>query len=194
MSLGTLAACGWMAGLGLLAIAAPCHAARVDANSLKAAFLRHIATLSVPADAPSSTSDTYVIGVLGSDPNGVMKPIEERVDSADPLLVEGRQIRIVYLDSTSGPGVDSLRGCDMLFLSEDSRELWDQVAPLIDTVPIVTVGEFSGFAEQGGMIEYFVDARRSQVRMRVNRSAAKRAGISLSSRLLALNTVIIVPD
>lgn len=191
----TLAACRWMLpAVGLLLLSNPCRADRIDPNSLKAAFLRHIATLSAPVQEPRDIGIRYVIGVLGSDPNGVMAPIEERMISSEPLLVEGRRIAITYLDPAADNAVESLSACDMLFLSEDSRDLWALAAPLVATLPIVTVGEFTGFAEQGGMIEYFIDARRGQVRMRVNRTAAKRAGISFSSRLLTLNSVIMIPD
>ena len=50
--------------------------------------------------------------------------------------------------------------------------------------PTLTVGEYPGFIEQGGMIAFFLNG--GNVRFTINPAAAERAGLRISARLLEL--------
>ena len=53
---------------------------------------------------------------------------------------------------------------------------------------MLTVGEADHFARRGGMIGFFLEDNR--VRLEVNRGAAERAGLRLSSKLLAVARLV----
>jgi hypothetical protein len=58
------------------------------------------------------------------------------------------------------------------------------ILEVIQKLPILTVSDMPHFVARGGMIEFV--AQPSNVRFEVNRAAAERAGLSLSSELLKL--------
>lgn len=165
-----------------------------------AAYLRHIAALTTwPGEA--APDRPIVIGVVGEDPHQVMRPIRARIGEAG-LVAQGRPIQVVdlHLDRVfADADVEGLRtrlqDCDLLFLSIDAEATWARIEPLIGAMPVVTVSEMTGFARRGGMVEYFIDLDSGKVRMIVNLETMKRAGVLLSARLLALESVIVLrPD
>jgi hypothetical protein len=173
------------------------HPADMQAADVMAAYLRYIAALSswpaetMPAD--DSAGQPILIGVVGEDPNGVMIPIRTRVESEEGLLAQNRPIGIVDLKS---PAEDSgvLASCALLFLSEDAGDEWQQIQTIVDSKTIITVSELEGFARQGGMVEFFIDRRTSKVRMKINLPAVQEAGITISARILALESVIVLGE
>ena len=54
----------------------------------------------------------------------------------------------------------------------------------VDTLPVLTVGESPDFLAQGGIINFVLDGGR--VRFEINQTAAERAQLRISSRLLQL--------
>ena len=160
---------------------------------VKSAYLKNIASHTTwPPQKVGDKQQPIVIGVLGADPNGVILPMRERLDD---LLAQGRRLQLIELDAPSSDPdglVAELRGCHLLFLSEDGAGYWARIKPLIDTMPIVTISEFKSFAKQGGMIEYFIDSRAGRVRMIVNTVAVKQAGLVLSARFLGLKRAVVI--
>ena len=61
-------------------------------------------------------------------------------------------------------------------------------AGLAEFVPILTLGETNGFCETGGVVQFVM--RQRKVRFRINVTAAERAGLKISSRLLDLAEVV----
>lgn len=183
---------------GVLVLTAPVFslAGAVDetrAAAVMAAYLRHIAALTT---WPREGRGPIVIGVLGTDPNGVMGPIRSRIAGSERLIAQGRPVHVLDLkvaaDSDDMPvGLDA---CDLLFLSEDAADHWAHIEATVRSRPIVTVSEMSGFAERGGMVEYFIDLGTGKVRLIVNLESMKRAGVTLSARLLALESVIVLRE
>jgi hypothetical protein len=54
--------------------------------------------------------------------------------------------------------------------------------------PALTVGEAPGFCHDGGMIAFRLE--NSNVKLEINPDAAQRAGLKISSKLLALASVV----
>ena len=177
--------------------------AELPAADVMAAYLRYIAALSSwPAEATLGDDTApdvdrpILIGVVGGDPNGVMVPIRTRVDSEEGLLAQNRPIRIVDLKFPAADGEDHdlLASCAVLYLSEDAGGEWQRIQTVVDSRPIITVSELEGFAEQGGMVEFFIDRRSSKVRMKINLPAVQEAGITISARILSLDSVIVLGE
>jgi hypothetical protein len=77
-------------------------------------------------------------------------------------------------------------GCDVIFTPRTSNiPAYLQAAA---GMPILTVGETPRYIEQGGIINFFVE--NGKVRFEINRTAAERAGLRISSRLLQLAKII----
>jgi hypothetical protein len=180
--------------LGQVAHSAEFGAAR--AAAVKAAYLRYIAEYTSWPEAADATQP-IVIGLLGSDPNGVAALLRTRAESAEGLRAQGRPLKLIDLELTTARGDDALAmtrlmQCDLLFLSEDGEHHWQQVQDVIGTRAIVTVGEVSGFAARRGMIEFVIDRDAGRVRMHINIDAVKRAELNLSARLLGLKEGVII--
>jgi hypothetical protein len=77
-------------------------------------------------------------------------------------------------------------GCDVIFTPRTSNiPAYLQGAA---GMPILTVGETPRFIEQGGIVNFFLE--NGKVRFEINRSAAQRAGLRISSRLLQLAKIV----
>ncbi len=55
-------------------------------------------------------------------------------------------------------------------------------------MPILTVGEHEQFARNGGIINFVL--KNDNVRLEIDLAAAKKAGVTISSRLLAVADVV----
>lgn len=77
-------------------------------------------------------------------------------------------------------------GCDVIFTPRTSNiPAYLQGAA---GMPILTVGETPRFIEQGGIVNFFLE--NGKVRFEINRNAAERAGLRISSRLLQLAKIV----
>lgn len=109
------------------------------------------------------------------EPNPFGTELEQLV-RGDTL--HGRPFAVRYI-----AGAEDLPGCHLLFIQSGA----DATPALLKATaarPILTVGEWEGFLEQGGMIVLRVVDRR--VRFEVNRTSAEKAGLRISSQLLSL--------
>jgi hypothetical protein len=185
------------AALLALMLAGTCASAvavdRVRAADVMAAYLRYIAELTTwPDQGGDAAGQPIRVGVIGQDPNGVMDTIRARNRSEDKLEAQGRPVRLLNLNPGDDP--KTLTSCNLLFLSQGAEQDWERIRPIVDRLPIVTVSELEGFADQGGMIEYFIERRSGKVRMKVNLTAMRAAGITFSARFLALKAVLVVGE
>jgi len=53
---------------------------------------------------------------------------------------------------------------------------------------VLLVGEESGFAKQGAVVNFFIESNR--VRFEINTEAARRAQLKISSKLLSLAKIV----
>jgi len=187
----------WAALLGLLLACSDAHGAEIDpakAAAVIAAYVRHIAALTEWPEADADTNGPIRIGVFGDDPNGVMAPIRARTESPGGLSAQGRPIKLLSLapPDTDHADLDLALTCAMLFFAEDAGPTWDRLRPAVAERPIVTLSEMTGFADRGGMIEFAIDVGSGKVQIKVNLESMRAAGITLSARFLALDSVILV--
>jgi len=148
---------------------------------IKAAFLYHFAKfVEWPARALPGPSDALSLCILGRDPFG-------------PLLDEtlaGKTIQGRPLAITRHETLPPAQTCHMLFISASKQHLLEKKLAALAGAPVLTIGDTEQFASRGGMIELYLDD--NTVRFKINRRAAKDAGLTISSHLLKLATL--VPD
>jgi hypothetical protein len=97
--------------------------------------------------------------------------------------IGGRPIAIREIGAT-----DDFSPCQILFVSDSESSRMRQILEKAGAWPILTVGEDAAFAQNGGIIEFVL--KNGNVRLEIDLSAAKKAGLSISSRLLAVADVV----
>jgi hypothetical protein len=105
------------------------------------------------------------------------QPIDEEL-----ALLQGRKIDAHTVEVRTQVPVNEWHGCHMLFIGAGDRT--EATLRTLGTLPVLTVGDQSGFVQAGGMIALRVED--SRVRFDVNLGAAQRAGLTLNSQMLKL--------
>jgi hypothetical protein len=121
--------------------------------------------------------DTLHVCVLGDDPFGpALTAIEGKIAGNRKILIK----------RNASP--ENIRGCEMIFISASEEDHLHQILKAINGMPALTIGDTDGFAEQGVMINFYMDNRT--VRFEINQQAAKRAGLLISSYLLKIARLV----
>jgi hypothetical protein len=143
---------------------------------LKAAFLFNFAKF---IDWPPGNSQSpFAICVLGNDPFGN--------DLNDDL--QGKMIGNQHLEIRRFKDKLEARRCRMVFVSSSESAHLADIFESLRGGNVLTVGDTSGFAEAGGVIEFTLED--SRVRFTINTDAANRSGLTFSSKLLALAKLV----
>jgi hypothetical protein len=149
---------------------------------VKAAFLYNFARfVEWPPDALGSPGDPFVVAVLGRDPFG---PVLD--ETLAGKTIAGRRVEVRRTDRVA----DALEA-EIVFVCASERANVPAILKALDKPGLLTVGDSEGFAEQGGAINFVVQARK--VRFEINPARAERAGLKMSSQLLKLATLVAGP-
>jgi YfiR/HmsC-like len=81
-----------------------------------------------------------------------------------------------------------LTGCKIVFVSAAESPRISEILARFRSNGALLVGESEGFAAAGGAIQFVLDQNR--VRFAINPDAADRAGLKISSKLLALASIV----
>lgn len=142
---------------------------------LKAAFLYNFAAFT---DWPSDAGAAINLCVVGNDPFGKeLDPLRGKALGSRTLAVHNR------------PATDSLHGCQMVFIAPSAI---GQLPRLLDNVrgrPVLTVADSADAARQGVALNMTV--HNGRIAFEANLTAARGAGLDLSSKLLRLATEVI---
>lgn len=148
----------------------------VTEYDVKAAFLLNfLKFVEWPPAEEGHQRTSFSICILGEDPFGpsIDRIVEGETVNNRPVLV--RRVRVLR------------EPCEVLFVSGSER---DVPAVLSELPPgTLTVGEAPEFLQDGGMINFVIDDRR--VRFDINRGAAERASLRISSRLLSVARTVL---
>jgi hypothetical protein len=150
---------------------------------LKVAFLYNFAKfVEWPSDSFRSPAAPFAICVVGRDP---FSPDIENELRARP--VGGHPVEFLSLKQADG-----LNSCHIVFIPVTQKSQAAGIVRGLKGSTVLTVGEFEGFAVKGGMINFTIEG--GNVRFEINRLAADRAGLKISSKLLSLAKVVTEQD
>lgn len=150
---------------------------------VKAIFLfNFIQFVQWPAATFARPDSPILIGVLGYDPFG---PALEAVINGE--TVHKRPLHVIRSHHWQ-----DLQQCHLVFVSPSERQHVDTVLRAFSTRPVLTVSEVPGFAERGGVINFFFEGRK--IRFEINLSAARRHDLKMSAQLLNLARIIGSPS
>jgi hypothetical protein len=140
---------------------------------LKAVFLFNFTQfVEWPPSAFNDSHSPVTICVLGNDPFGTY--LDEAVQEEK---VNGRSLVVARLSQS-----DDVSGCHVLFISRSEAAHLKQLLKQLNGQRVLTVSDIEGFAEQGGVIGFFT--LENKIRLRINMASAKRADLTISSKLL----------
>ena len=167
-----------MVACSVLTYAAPAAEPIVDEYQVKAAFLFNFAKfVEWPNEAFSDPNAPLVITVFGEDPfNGSLEAVKGK-------LVNNRKLTIRRVKD-----IQEIGKSNVLFVSPSARKELARILEALQGQNVLTVGEDGAFTQYGGIINFVKEDNR--VRFEVNVTAAERAGLKISSRLLALARIV----
>lgn len=169
----------WLLGVFFFATLAKAEAAPSE-YEVKAELISNFPQfVDWPNGILSSPDVPLVIGVIGRDPFG--RALDQLVKQA---AATSRKLMVRRLRTSEGA-----KGCHILFISPSERANLPQILRSIGVQPVLTVGDFEGFAQRGGMIELFKDPE-GKIRLRINLEAAKKMDLSTSAKLLLVADVV----
>ena len=152
----------------------------VEEYQAKSALIYNFAKfVTWPEDTFKESSSPFVFAVLGENPFG------DALGIIAGKSIHGRQVEIRHCEE-----IRQLIPCQILFCSvSDLKNIFKKRPKFIAENHTLTVGDKDGFANEGGMLSLiFVD---EHLGFNINDAAARDAGISISSNLLKLATVVI---
>ncbi len=142
---------------------------------VKAAFLSSFAQFTKwPSGTFSDAGAPFVIGILGDNPFG----------GSLEGIIQGRAVFGRRVVIRRGRKADDMRGCQIVYVARSERGRLAEIIASLKGNAILTVGETEQFTRHGGVIGFKMEG--DKVRFDINASAAQRAGLQISSRLLKL--------
>jgi len=165
----------------LIASPAPVQAAEDNPSEyqLKAAFVYNFAKfIDWPPAAFSGPQSPFTICILGADPFGSV------IDDA----LRGKTVADHPVVVRRAKDIASARHCEIVFVSASEKERLPEILQGLRGANVLVVGDFQGFAAGGGAIE--LTLQDSRIRFAINPGAADNAGLRISSKLLALATIV----
>jgi len=153
--------------------------AATEASKIKAAFIEKLTRfIEWPTDQSSPKDQSFSICIIGKDTlDGALDQL------AEITQVKGKPLAIHYLRR-----VEDINNCNALFISATMSSQLPAVLKHIKQRPILTIGDTTGYAAQGVMVNFFVD--KGRLRFEINSQAANEAGIMVGSRVLKLARIV----
>jgi YfiR/HmsC-like len=156
-----------------------CAAQVFNEYQVKAAFLNTLTRfVEWPAQSFSGPSAELVICILGTDPFGNYLD-----DAVRGKVVEGHPLAVRRLADRPAAGE-----CHILFIAASEPARMRSLLTSLPAPRLLTVGDTVDFAAQGGIVGLRLEG--DHIGLIVNLTAADRAKLKVSSRVLSLATVI----
>jgi len=151
----------------------------VDEYKLKAAMLYHLTQfVEWPELVHPDHRAPILLCILGQD------PLADSLASVIPREFSGISTVLVrHLQNER-----EIPGCQILYISTSERKTAGHILSTLRGSGVLTVGEMTQFAAHGGMIQFSIEDQH--VRFDINLDAASRAGLKISSKLLALAQIV----
>ena len=148
--------------------------AEVQEQQLKVVYVYNFAKfITWPEGQFRDEQAPVVVGIYGENPYA---------DSWDVIRgkqVGGRNIMVrKNIDSTEFSDIH------ILFISRSEKRRLTLILQKLIGLPVLTVSDMDDFTERGGMIQLFQEG--GKIRFKINTTAAKKANLIISSKLLNL--------
>jgi hypothetical protein len=154
------------------------QSSKPTAYDVKAAYLYNFGHfVAWPADF-AAKNNSFTVCVLGQDPFGGVLDATLAGETIAAKKVAAKRI------STPQESGD----CQILFLSSTEGARLNKIMEALNNQPVLTVSDMPQFSRRGGMIQFVFEGNK--VRFEVNLAAVQHSGLTLSSELLKVATVV----
>ena len=109
--------------------------------------------------------------------------VQQAFASIDSKAVGNQTLKIINLSRLS-----NFEQCHVLYISELKQNVLLQVFVEVKTHPLLTIGEGSNFAVQGGMVG--LENMDGKITLHVNLPVVQESNLTISARLLKLAKII----
>ena len=148
---------------------------------VKAAFLVSFPKyVDWPATAFADTNSPITVAVFGDD--NVAAEIGNMVERGK--IISGHPLALKRITNPEQIGAD----CQIVFIAGSERQRMPAILERVKGLGILTVGESDEFLEKGGIINLV--RRERKIRLQVNLTAAQKADLKISSRLLMVADMV----
>ena len=144
---------------------------------LKAGFLFNFAKF-VHWPTNNLATNEFRIGVLG---RSKAYPVLDAALAGK--TIENRIVKVMQVRNTN-----EAVNCQMLFVPRAASEKSQKISQEVSLLPILTVGEETGFATRGGCINLV--PRQQSIRFEINLKACEKAGLKVSAKLASMATLV----
>jgi hypothetical protein len=153
--------------------------ARPTEYQVKAAYLSKFGKfVEYPPSVRPLPDDKFYVCIIGRDPFGAVLDTAVQGETVGRAAVAARRIT----------RIEDAPGCRVLFISASEDAKLKAILAGLRQAPLLTVSDLPDFTRRGGMIRFVIEGNR--VRFDVNLTAARAAGLNLSSDLLQLAVAI----
>jgi hypothetical protein len=144
---------------------------------VKAAFLYNFSRFVTWPENTPRENGKFNLCILGSD------PFRELLNPLSGKSIQNSSLNIKRLAT-----LDQQHTCQIIFISQTGSRNLKHIMSALKKQPVLTVSDIKDFTAYGGIIQFkLVD---NKVRFNINIDNASRAGLTISSKLLSLATIV----
>ena len=146
---------------------------------IKAVFLYNFTHfINWPEEAFENQYAPFIIGIVGKDPFG-----PALADAIADERIGSHLIRIKRFNS-----IKEIEKCHILYIGTPDPDEIKSILSAVAKQNILTVSDSPNFIRWGGMIRFYTD--QNKIRLQINNTLAKAAGLKISSKLLRVSQVL----
>lgn len=158
--------------VGTAILAAPLYAQRATAADVKAAYLFNFTRFVEWPEGALPLGEPFRLCAIA----------DTRTTAAIAQTMQGEPVHGRPSETMTPRSADEARACHMLFVGRSEMAASAPILSAVHDRPVLTISDSAQFIRRGGAIEFVLEEGR--VRFDVNLDNARRAGLSISSRLL----------
>jgi hypothetical protein len=157
----------WLALLCAQAWSEEPPAIQLTEGKIKAGLLYNFIKYTEWPSTKMADGGAMTVCVFGDDQlDSYLKPMGN-------FTVKQRRIAIRHIH-----GIADSDSCHLLFVCAEKKDLWAQLHDLLADKSILTVGDFTGFSNSGGMIQ--ITKENSRIKIELNAMAIKKSRLDVS--------------
>jgi hypothetical protein len=169
---------GWCTPLASQAHSEESAYANTVEYEVKTAFIHNFTKfIDWPPGAFEEESFPFQIGILGTGP--IDKPL---------LSLNGKKTQKRLLKVSRIKNLNNLGQYHVIFVNPSENGRLRSILRTLKGTGILTIGDTPGFAEQCGVINFYL--KNGKVRFEVNIEASRRENLQISSKLLRLARIV----
>jgi hypothetical protein len=147
-------------------------------HEVKAAFIHNFTKfIDWSPDSFESETSPIRIGIMGKGP----------IDN--PLMkLNGKKVQKRYVEVSRVNNLNNANEYHIIFINRSEKRRVRSILRTLKGTGILTVGDTPGFAEQCGVINFYL--KNGKVRFEINVEASRRENLKISSKLLRLARIV----